>query len=211
MEIVEKSTRVSFISWFKNNDRCHLFKNYHIIYFWRRRKRRRKIIIIILEIILVFYSRHLVSSLGLFSNPRSSRDISSVCPPLSFSLSLSLCRDDDFEENFSSIEKKIPPRALRGRHEIASRKLNFGYIRNKSGKKGGRRVFHARIDMENTITRGGMHIYPLDGNSPASRIWWRNWRVLKGGWVGSGWYTGEGVVGPSNSAALSAGDIFIRG
>lgn len=108
-------------------------------------------------------------------------------------------------------KKKIPPRALRGRHEIASRKLNFGYIRNKGGKKGGRRVFHARIDMENTITRGGMHIYPLDGNSPASRIWWRNWRVLKGGWVGSGWYTGEGVVGPSNSAALSAGDIFIRG
>ena len=128
MEIVEKSTRVSFISWFKNNDRCHLFKNYHIIYLWRRRKRRRKIIIIILEIILVFYSRHLVSSLGLFSNPRSSRDISSVCPLLSFSLSLSLCRDDDFEENFSSIEKKIPPRALRAwatRDRLSKTKLRL--------------------------------------------------------------------------------------
>lgn len=44
--------------------------------------------------IFVFYSRHLVSSLGLFSNPREI-----------FSSPL-LCRDDDFEENFSSIEKK---------------------------------------------------------------------------------------------------------
>lgn len=161
-------------------------------------------------------TRLLFSSLGfisriIFESSVVERYLLCVSGPLSFSLSLSLCRDDDFEENFSSIEKKIPPRALRGRHEIASRKLNFGYIRNKGGKKGGRRVFHARIDMENTITRGGMHIYPLDGNSPASRIWWRNWRVLEGGWVGSGWYTGEGVVGPSNSAALSAGDIFIRG
>lgn len=125
--------------------------------------------------------------------------------PLSFSLS-----GRWFRRKFLEHRKKNSA-ALRGRHEIASRKLNFGYSRNKGGKKGGRRVFRARIDMENTITRGGMHIYPLDGNSPASRIWWRNWRVLKGGWVGSGWYTGEGVVGPSNSAALSAGDIFIRG
>lgn len=132
---------------------------------------------------------------------------------LSLSPSLFLFVGTMISKKISRASKKKFRRArcVRGRHEIASRKLNFGYIRNKGGKKGGRRVFHARIDMENTITRGGMHIYPLDGNSPASRIWWRNWRVLKGGWVGSGWYTGEGVVGPSNSAALSAGDIFIRG
>lgn len=161
-------------------------------------------------------TRLLFSSLGFISRIIFESSVVErylLCVSTSLFLPLSFSFGTMISKKISRASKKKFRRArcVRGRHEIASRKLNFGYIRNKGGKKGGRRVFHARIDMENTITRGGMHIYPLDGNSPASRIWWRNWRVLKGGWVGSGWYIGEGVVGPSNSAALSAGDIFIRG
>lgn len=63
--------------------------NSRIIRLWRRGK-----IIIILRVIFVFYSRHLVSSLGLFSNPREI-----------FSSPL-LCRDDDFEKRISRASKK---------------------------------------------------------------------------------------------------------
>lgn len=84
--------------------------------------------------IFVFYSRHLVSSLGLFSNPREI-----------FSSPL-LCRDDDFEENFSSIEKKKKIGAWAARDRLSR---NYSVTSETRARgRGGSRVFHARIGTE---------------------------------------------------------------
>lgn len=77
--------------------------------------------------IFVFYSRHLVSSLGLFSNPREI-----------FSSPL-LCRDDDFEKRISRASKKKKNWCVGGTRSPLSKLL--GYIRNKGERKRGESSF----------------------------------------------------------------------
>ena len=135
--------------------------NSRIIRLWRRGK-----IIIILRVIFVFYSRHLVSSLGLFSNPREI-----------FSSPL-LCRDDDFEKRISRASKK-KKKLVRGRHEIASLE-NYSVTSETRarGRGGGVEFFTLELARRNAgignyavTTRGGVptyyHLFSGRRNSPA--------------------------------------------
>lgn len=97
----------------------------------------------------------MVSSLGLFSNPREI-----------FSSPL-LCRDDDFEKRISRASKK-KKKLVRGRHEIASLETTRLHPKQGREEEGGVEFFTLELAWRNAgignyavTTRGGVPTYYL--------------------------------------------------
>lgn len=116
--------------------------------------------------IFVFYSRHLVSSLGLFSNPREI-----------FSSPL-LCRDDDFEKRISRASKKKKNWCVGGTRSPLSKTTRLHPKQGREEEGGGVEFFTLELARRNAgignyavTTRGGVptyyHLFSGRRNSPA--------------------------------------------